>query len=162
MANIQEVVSNLISEMFADIRQNARAEGHHVTGKTVGSLEQRYRKEDGADIFEVWGYPHIGALDTGSAPARKRVTDAEREEFIRNLTEWCRARGFPSGGLSPEQYRSAAKFLKWYIGKYGSRLYRTPSKQYRVIRPAVEEFERKLSTSLSAFYEAEITNKFSK
>lgn len=162
METINESVSKLISEMFADIKANAQAAGKVNTGKTIASLEQRYRNDGGVHIFEVWANKYFGALDTGSAPARKRVSNSEREAFIRELAAWCAAKGFPQGGLTPEQYTRAAKWLKWYIGKYGSKTYRTPSLQNKVIAPAVGRFEERLEQRLSAFYEAEINNTFTR
>lgn len=160
MATIQESVSRLITELFADIKANAQREGKVNTGRTLASLEQRYKAEEGRHIFEVWANKYFGALDTGSAPARRKGTDAERATFLRELAAWCSAKGFPASGLSPEQYERAAKWLKWYIQKNGSYLYRHPAEQHRVIAPAAERFERELEYKLSAFYEAEIENTF--
>lgn len=146
--------------MFADIRTNAVREHKVNTGKTIASLEQRYRSDPEGHIFEVWANKYFGALDTGSAPARRKGSDAERAAFLRELAAWCSAKGFPTVGLTPEQYERAAKWLKWYILKNGSYLHRHPAEQYRVIRPAVERFEERLVERLSIFYEAEITNTF--
>lgn len=158
--SIKEDVSQLITEMFADIKHNAQATEHYDTGKTVESLEQRYREDGGVMTFEVWANKYFGTLDTGSAPARRRGSDAEREEFIRQLAGWCQRKGFPQAGMTPEQYTRAAKWLKWYIGKFGSYVYRHPAEQGKVIAPAVARFEGRLEQRLTAFYEAEITNTF--
>lgn len=162
MGTMQERVSRLITEMFADIKANAVREGKVNTGKTIASLEQRYTPEAGRHVFEVWANKYFGALDTGSAPARRKGTDAERAAFLRELAAWCSAKGFPSAGLTPEQYERAAKWLKWYIQKNGSYLFRHPAEQYRVIRPAVARFEERLEQKLTALYEAEIENIFTK
>ena len=158
--SIREDVSQLITEMFADIRRNAIGSGHYDTGKTIDSLEQRYREDGGVMTFEVWANKYFGALDTGSAPARRRGSDAEREEFLRQLAGWWQRKGFPQGGLSPEGYMRAAKWLKWYIGKFGSYVYRHPAEQNKVIAPAVTRFEGRLEERIKAFYEAEIDNAF--
>lgn len=158
--SIREDVSRLITEMFADIKRNAQGSGHYDTGKMIGSLEQRYRNEDGVMTFEVWANKYFGTLDTGSAPARRRGSDAEREEFLRQLAGWCQRKGFPQAGLSPEGYARAARWLKWYIGKFGSYVYRHPAEQGKVIAPAVTRLEGRIESRVAAFYEAEITDTF--
>lgn len=160
MAAIQERVSKLISELFADIKRNAIATGHYDTGKTVASLEQRYRSEGDTHIFEVWANKYFMTLDTGSGPARKKGSDAERAEFLQNLAAWCQRKNFPTGGLSAEQYMRVAKWLKWYIGKRGSYLYRHHGEQNKVVAPAIDRFESELTHALTALFEGEITRAF--
>ena len=99
-------------------------------------------------------------LDKGSGPARRHGSDKERQQFVSSLADWCRARGFPETGLSQEQYIQAAKRLKWYIGKFGSKTYRDRSRQDKVITPAVEAFEARLRSRTSSLLETQIRNKF--
>lgn len=138
-----------MAEFIKNVQANAQMQGKQVTGRTVKSMEWRTTGTRG----EVWAVPHIWTLDTGSAPARRRGTDAEREAFIQSLTEWCRAKSLPMGGLTQEKYRAFAKFLKWYIQKHGSWLYRNPAQQHKVIAPAIATLEADLSTRIAEAFE---------
>lgn len=159
--NIRETVERLVADLLNDIRRNHEAAGQKVTGKTIGSLESSVTDEgDGGLLVQVRGFSYMGVLDTGAQPARRKGTPAEREEMIRNLTEWCRMRGVPDSGLSEEKYRQFAKYLKWRINKFGTKLYYDKERQNKVIAPAVERFEERLSEQLSVYYEWEILNAF--
>lgn len=146
-----------MTEFVKDVQANAAMQGKQVTGRTVKSMEGRVTAEENTVRGEMWAAPHIWTLDTGSAPARRRGTDAEREAFIQSLTEWCRAKSLPMGGLTQEQYRAFAKFLKWYIQKHGSWLYRNPAQQHKVIAPAMATLEDKLSARITVAYTDTIT-----
>lgn len=159
--SIRSEATRLFAEMVADIRNNSRAAGQVATGKTLASMEVRQGTTDNGGLrLELWARAYFGALDTGSRPARRKGSEAEREQFIRQLTEWCKLRGVPSAGLGDERYRSFAKFLKWHINKYGTALYRNPSKQYKVIKPATDRFEQRLTYALRAWFDKTVANEF--
>lgn len=146
MEQVRNIISNLLTEFIKDVEVNALMQGKYHTGKIIRSMEVRSdAPSDGRVSASVYAYPYIWTLDTGSAPARKRGTDAERQAFIASLTDWCRNHALPRAGLSEQQYKSFAKFLKWYIGKHGSWLYRNPSYQNKVIAPAVTMLEDALT-----------------
>lgn len=151
MTSIQEYLEEALNLTIADIKRRHVAAGQKVTGRTMNALEARVRAEGNRYIGEIWGRPFTGALETGSAPARKRGTEEERQRFIKQLAEWCRMRGFPEGGLTDEQYERAAKWLKWYIGKYGSRLYRSGGRQ-DIITPALQMLSNLMTERLSLYY----------
>lgn len=152
MEELRNIVSDLLAEFVKDVQTNAMQQRKHVTGRTVRSMERRVTASEGAVRGEMWAAPYIWTLDTGSAPARRRGTDAERESFIQSLTEWCRAKSLPMGGLTQDKYRAFAKFLKWYIQKHGSWLYRNPSQQHKVIAPAIEELDNNLTRRINAAF----------
>lgn len=160
---ISEAIGKELQRCVDDIKRRHVAAGQVATGKTLRSLEWRLRKEGTRYIGEVLGRPFFGALETGSRPARRRGTDEERREFVRSLTEWCRVRGFPSSGLTAEQYERAANWLRWYLVKFGSKLYRSGGRR-DIFTPAVEMLTKNVSDHLSLYYDelikAEITNNF--
>lgn len=159
--NIKDTVERLVDDLLDDIRRNHEAAGQKVTGKTIKSLEASV-VEDGENdlVVQVRGFSYFGVLDTGAQPARRKGSEAEREDMIKNLTEWCRMRGIPDSGLTEEKYRQFAKFLKWRIHKFGTRLYYDKGRQNKVIAPAVERFEERLAEQLLVYYNWEITNAF--
>lgn len=158
MEEIRNIINQLLAEFVKDVQVNAIMQGKYSTGRTIKTMERRERgvSEDAVQV-DMYAAPYIWALDTGSAPARRRGTDAERQAFISNLTEWCRLHNIPHGGLSEKQYRSFAKFLKWYIGKHGSWLYRHPANQHRVIAPAMATLEESLSSQIADSFSSTIT-----
>lgn len=159
--SIKETVEQLVTDLLDDIRRNHEAAGQKVTGKTISSLESSVLDEgEGSLRVQVSGFSYMGVLDTGAQPARRKGTDEEREEMIKNLTEWCRMRGVPESGLTEDKYRQFAKYLKWRINKFGTRLYYEKDRQNKVIAPAVERFEERLAEQLSVYYEWEVMNAF--
>lgn len=153
------IIASALDDAIEEIRSNSRAAGQVVTGKTLKSLYREVVPEADGYTARLYGRAYFGALETGSGPARKRGTDAELEEFQRNLEEWCRIRGFPSSGLTPEQLTRVAKWLRWRLNKYGSRLYRKGGRK-DIFTPAVENFEERLTEQLTSFYSTEVENLF--
>lgn len=154
------VIASALDEAINEIKSNSRAAGQVVTGRTLKSLSREVIAEaDGTFTARIYGRAFFGALETGSGPAHRRGTDAEREEFQRNLEEWCRIRGFPASGLTPEQLTRVAKWLRWRLNKYGSRLYRKGGRK-DIFTPAVENLDASLTERLTSFYEIEMENLF--
>ena len=160
MERLENILADELQLLVADITQRHIAAGQKVTGRTIASLETEVHVAGEAMVGYLSGASYFGVLDKGSGPFRKKGSDRERQQFINSLAEWCRSRGFPESGLTPEQYVTAAKRLKWYIGKYGSKLYRDKSRQDRVISPAVEAFQQRLNGRVSTLIETQIRNKF--
>lgn len=160
MKRPEEIIGSAIDEAIDEIKSNSRAAGQVVTGRTLKSLSKEVINEgEGSFTARIYGRAFFGALETGSGPARKRGTDAEREEFQRNLEEWCKIRGFPASGLTPEQLTRVAKWLRWRLNKYGSRLYRKGGRK-DIFTPAVEHLDENLRERLTSFYEVEIADLF--
>jgi len=162
MQNIESILADELALLITDITQRHIAAGQRVTGRTISTLESEVHAAGDAVVGYLSGAPYFGVLDKGSGPFRKKGSDQERKQFIDSLAEWCRARGFPDTGLSPEQYIAAAKRLKWYIGKYGSKTYRDKSRQDKVITPAVAAFQTRVGARVSSLLETQIRNKFFK
>ena len=148
--DIQTDIMKLVNDCVADIKRRHVAAGQRVTGRTMNALEARARREGTAYVFEILGAKYTGAWETGSRPARKRVSEEERREFIKNLAEWCRLRGFPAASLTAEQYERAARWLKWYIGKHGSALYRKGGRR-DIITPAVQTLQAQVEQYLADY-----------
>lgn len=158
MERIRNIVDNLLREFIKDVEVNALMQGKYATGKTIRSMEVRSSApSDDRVSSAVYAAPYIWTLDTGSRPARRRGTDAERQAFISNLTIWCRNHAMPQGGLSEVEYRRFAKFLKWYIGKHGSWLYRHPEAQNKVIAPALRILEDNLTEQVANAFSDKLT-----
>lgn len=160
MKSIQEIIVSALDEMIAEIKDNSTRARQVATGKTLKSLERVVYSEGGLTYSaQLLGRPFFGALETGSAPARRKGTDKEREEFRRSLEEWCRVKGFPKAGLTEDQLRRAAERLRWYLLRYGSSLYRRGGRK-DIFTPAVESFEERLSNGLLSLFETEVINSF--
>ncbi len=163
MTDIKAQIGGLLDEFVAGITRRHIALGQKVTGKTIASLERQLFDNGGLNFTaQLLGRPYFGVLDKGAGPAKRRGTDEERAEFIRSLTEWCRIRGFPSGGLTEAQYLRTAKWLKWRINKFGTRMHNNPSMQDKVITPEIAIFEDKLEKALNVWFDDEIDNRFFK
>lgn len=160
MQSIHDIIADNLDVMIAEIKTNSTRAGQVATGRTLKSLEKVIHSGGNLDYSaQVLGRPFFGTLETGSGPARKRGSDKDREAFKSSLSEWCRIRGFPSSGLTDEQYRRAAERLRWYILRYGSKLYRKGGRR-DIFTPAVKTFEDRLTNSLASLFETEIVNSF--
>ena len=160
MQNIQDIIVSSLDELIDEIKTNSTRAGQVATGKTLKSLESVVPSEGGLTYAaQLLARPFFGTLETGSGPARRKGTDKEREAFRRSLEEWCRVRGFPKSGLSDEQLKRAAERLRWYLLRYGSRLYRRGGRK-DIFTPAVESFEDRLSNGLLSLFETEVINSF--
>lgn len=159
MQNINIILESAINEAIAEIKSASQAAGQVATGKTLRSLEGRVEVSQTGYTAMILGRKYFGALETGSGPARRKGTDAERREFIESLKEWCRVRGFTSGGLSDEQYERLAKWLAWRIKKYGTQLYQKGGRR-DVFTPAVDKLTANLLETIPTLFAQQIVNDF--
>ncbi len=156
---IEDEIRTILDDCVNDIKRRSTQAGQVATGKTLRALEVRLRAEGTAVIGEIWGRPYTGALETGSRPARKRGTDAERAQMIRAMKEWCRVRGL-TNGMTDKQAENFARWLSWYIKKHGTKLYRQGGRR-DIITPALEATKEQLAERLGVYYEQIlINNKF--
>lgn len=155
MADIESILAEALEVSVKEIRQAITATGSNATGRTAESLEARVRKEGEGLVGGVYGRPYAWALETGSRPASRKGTATSRQQFINDLYLWCKARGLPSGAVSEEQRLRFAKFLKWHINKYGTRLYRRGGRR-DIITPSFERLERELPSKIGSYYITEI------
>lgn len=159
MENINVILQDAVNEAIAEIKANSRSAGQVATGKTLKSLEGRVEVSQSGYTAMILGRKYFGALETGSGPARRKGTDAERRQFIDNLKEWCKVRGFTRSGLSDEQYERLAKWLAWRIKKYGTTLYQKGGRK-DIFTPAVDKLTATLLNSLSSLFAQQIVNDF--
>lgn len=152
MMTLENIMRKCLDECIYTIKANAMRAGKVATGKTLRALEGRLRYEGSAIIGEIWGLKHTGALETGSAPAKRRGSDAERAAMVQAMKEWCAIRGL-SAGMTDKQAENLAKYLSWYIKRYGSKLYREGGRR-DIITPAIEATKTTLQNELGIYYEA--------
>lgn len=151
MQGLQELLQDSLRKCVEEIKARHIAAGQMATGKTARALEWRLRIEGSRYIGEILGRPYTGALETGSRPARRRGTEAERQAFVQSLTEWCRVRGFPASGLTDDEYKRAANWLSWYIKKHGTSLYRKGGRR-DIITPAIDALRATVEERLQLYY----------
>ena len=162
MMTIAGEIEKALTDCVNDIRRRSTQAGQVATGRTLRALEVRVRNEGAAIIGEIWGRPFTGALETGSRPARRKGTAAARKAMVANMKEWCRIRGL-TDGMTDRQAENFARWLSWYIKRYGSALFRKGGRR-DIITPAVEATKNELAERLGAYYEQQLTydinNKF--
>jgi hypothetical protein len=155
-------IEKALTDCVNDIRRRSTQAGQVATGRTLRALEVRVRNEGAAIVGEIWGRPFTGALETGSRPARRKGTAAERKAMVADMKEWCRIRGL-TDGMTDKQAENFARWLSWYIKRYGSALFRKGGRR-DIITPAVEATKNELAERLGAYYEQilthDINNKF--
>jgi hypothetical protein len=162
MMTIAGEIEKALTDCVNDIRRRSTQAGQVATGRTLRALEVRVRNEGAAIVGEIWGRPFTGALETGSRPARRKGTAAARKAMVADMKEWCRIRGL-TDGMTDKQAENFARWLSWYIKRYGSALYRKGGRR-DIITPAVEATKNELAERLGAYYEQQLTydinNKF--
>lgn len=142
---IENVVGIAISECISSIKRASSAAGQVATGRTLRSLEGRLRREGDVYIAQILGRRYFGALETGRGPYTGGPEAIK--QFNRNLMDWFKARHIHSE-MTDEQLEMEANRLRWYINKYGTRLYRRGGRT-DIFTPAYEGFVQTLQKSLS-------------
>ena len=155
MKDLYIEIQQMLNDCVADIRRRSTQAGQVATGRTLRALEVRMKIEGGRIIGEIWGFPYTGALETGSRPERRKGTAAERQQMVQNLKEWCAIRGL-SAGMNDRQAENLARYLAWYIKRYGTQLYRRGGRR-DIITPAIEATRKTLEDRLSVYFELLIT-----
>lgn len=151
--DIEGEIRKALNDCVGDIKRRHIQAGQRATGRTMNALEVRMRREADAIVGEIWGLPYTGAWETGSRPARRKGTAASRESMVQNLKEWCKIRGL---AVNDEQAQRLAKYLAWYIKRYGSKLYRNGGRR-DIITPAIEATKQTVEQQLGIYYEQLVT-----
>ena len=151
--DIEGEIRKALNDCVGDIKRRHIQAGQRATGRTMNALEVRMRREADAIVGEIWGMPYTGAWETGSRPARRKGTAASRESMVQNLKEWCKIRGL---AVNDEQAQRLAKYLAWYIKRYGSKLYRNGGRR-DIITPAIEATKQTVEQRLGIYYEQLVT-----
>lgn len=144
------IIQRELNKCVDDIKRRHVQAGQRATGRTMNALEVRMKQEGGRIVGEIWGMPYTGAWETGSKPASKRNSDAERKMFVQNLKEWCAIRGL-TAGMTDKQAENFARYLAWYIKRYGSALYRKGGRR-DIITPAIEATKQTLEKTLELYF----------
>lgn len=152
---IADEIEKALTDCVNDIKRRSTQARQVATGRTLRALEVRVHREGVNVIGEIWGRPFTGVLETGSRPARRKGTAQSRELMIQNLKEWCAIRGL-SNGMTDKQATNLARYLAWYIKRYGTKLYRQGGRR-DIITPAVEATKKTVEQQLSLYYEQLIT-----
>lgn len=151
--DIENTIRQALTDCVADIKRRHVQAGQRVTGRTMNALEVRMKRDVQSIVGEIWGMPYTGAWETGSRPAKRKGTAASREAMVQNLKEWCKIRGL---AVDDKQAQRLAKYLAWYIKRYGSALYRKGGRR-DIITPAVEATKQTIEQYLSLYYEELVT-----
>lgn len=151
--DIEGEIRKALTDCVGDIKRRHVQAGQRATGRTMNALEVRMRREADAIVGEIWGMPYTGAWETGSRPARRKGTAASRESMVQNLKEWCKIRGL---AVDDKQAERLAKYLAWYIKRYGSKLYRNGGRR-DIITPAIEATKQTVEQRLGLYYEQLVT-----
>lgn len=151
--DIEGEIRKALNDCVGDIKRRHIQAGQRATGRTMNALEVRMRREADAIVGEIWGMPYTGAWETGSRPARRKGTAASRESMVQNLKEWCKIRGL---AVDDKQAERLAKYLAWYIKRYGSKLYRNGGRR-DIITPAIEATKQTVEQQLGIYYEQLVT-----
>lgn len=160
--DLYQTIQNTLLNAVDDIKRRSIQAGQVATGKTLRALEVRMKAEGQVIIGQIWGRPFTGALETGSRPARREGTPASRRAMVEDMKEWCAIRGL-TAGMTDQQAENFARWLSWYIKRYGTKLYRQGGRK-DIITPALEYTRKTLDERLSEYFEQMITedtnNKF--
>lgn len=148
---LEVILAQELDRCVQDIKRRHIAAGQRVTGKTMNALEVRIKREGESIIGEIWGRPFTGALETGSRPARRKGTAQGKLDMVAGMKEWVHIRGLDAG-MTEKQSENLAKYLSWYIKRYGSSLWRQGGRR-DIITPAVEATRQALEERLSVYFE---------
>lgn len=149
--DLYQTIQKTLNDCVNDIKRRSTQSGQVATGKTLRALEVRMKVEGANIIGQIWGRPYTGTLETGSRPARRRSNPQAQKAMVENLKEWCAIRGL-SAGLTDKQAENLAKYLAWYIKRYGTKLYREGGRR-DIITPAIEATKQTLEQQLGLYYE---------
>jgi hypothetical protein len=104
----KEEFEKIANDILEQLKKEFRSKGKVATGKTIKSL----RAEASEVGFKIFGGDWIEFVEYGRGPIQNKK---KKTNFLENLQAWARAVGFPE---------SKVRFLKYYINKYGTKLYR--------------------------------------
>lgn len=147
MTSIRNILADSIDEAISAIRSNIP----NASGESAASL-QRVIIEEAEYSFtaQLLARPFFANIETGRGP----YTGAEvgqQGAFADRLAEWCRIRGFPSSGLTPEQYSRAARWLSWYINRFGDKQFRSGSRR-DIYSSAIEQLTDNVERRLAGLF----------
>lgn len=153
--DLYQTIQRTLLEAIDDIKRRSTQAGQVATGRTLSALEVRMKAEGQEIIGQIWGRPFTGALETGSRPARKKGTPQAKAAMERSIKEWCAIRGL-TAGMTDKQAENFARWLAWYIKRYGTKLYRQGGRR-DIITPAIEATKKVLDERLGMYFDKLVT-----
>lgn len=153
---IDALVSDALKKCIDEIKSNSKAAGQVATGKTLASLEWKLEQSGNDYVAIILGRKYFGSLETGRGVYNGGKSDIRA--FNERLMEWFRARGIHSE-MSDEQLYLEANRLRWYINKYGTRLYQRGGRK-DIFTPAEEAFKDTLQEQLAVLFQRQIETMF--
>ncbi|MCL2596260.1 MAG: hypothetical protein FWD66_01070 [Paludibacter sp.] len=146
MEQVEQILESELTELENDIK--SRIKTYYATGRTEKSLSHKVSGFSG--ILE--GATYIETLERGRPPARGGDS---KGAFLANLKEWIRVRW--KDVKDEKDLERKAKFLKWYINKYGNKKFRNGEKDDVLSKP-IADFTEQISQRISDLYLIQITN----
>lgn len=107
MSSVLDIFEKEASQVIADLKKSYADKKMIATGRTVNSL----RGEATESGFKIYGADWIEFSEFGRGPLVNKV----ETEFLKRLTEWAMAVGFPL---------EKVPFLRYFINENGTRLHR--------------------------------------
>lgn len=153
---VETIVKDCLSKCVETIKENSRNAGQVATGKTLASLEYRLEESGNYYVAKILGRKYFGSLETGRGIYNGGKADIAA--FNARLVEWFKARGIHSE-MSDEQLLLEANRLRWYINKYGTKLYQRGGRK-DIFSPAVAAFTDALQEQLLFFFQKQLTDMF--
>lgn len=154
--DLYQTIQRTLLDAVEDIKRRSTQAGQVATGRTLRALEVRMKAEGQEIIGQIWGRPFTGALETGSRPARREGTAQTKAAMVRAIKEWCAIRGL-TAGMTDQQAENFARWLSWYIKRYGTKLYRQGGRR-DIITPAIEATKKVLDERLELYFEQLVTD----
>lgn len=152
MINLEQVLSQELRNTVEQVRSNIRRANQSATGRTEQALG--YGATNNLGYIE--GAPWTWTLEKGRPPARSSSA-SDKREFIENLKVWIRAKGITY--RSDKELERLANFFRWYINRFGNKLYRSGGRS-DIISPPFDDLERRLMEVLPEYFTTVIQGLF--
>lgn len=145
--DIEVMLQEVFEQAKRDIIANHERAGQVASGKTRDSLSVEVTSDTTSATATMYGRKYFAALETGSAPWKKRYTHPPRP-FVETIAKWMTDKGIE--GVSA--YLVARKIMR-----EGSKLYRDGGRK-DIFTPVMEDIEQRIDAELSSIFET-ITTK---
>lgn len=150
MPDIEEILKEELGFLENDITKRIKDSGQVATGKTIQSFEHYLSAKNKGELS---GAMYSGTLERGRGPATGKGSG--NSDFLANLKEWIQVRGLQY--KDEADLERLAKFLKWWINKNGTKLFRS-GKTIDIFTTPISDFTSRLSERISNAYTEDIEN----
>lgn len=151
---IQYILDDELGILQSDILVKHEQAGQKASGKTASSFSHYLAS---ANIGVLEGAMYAGTLERGRGPATGKGNG--NSDFLQNLKEWIIVRGLSY--TDEADLERLAKFLKWWINKNGTKLFRS-GKTIDIFTTPLIDFSERLSQRVSVHFTNDIDNKIFK